>query len=101
MSTLVEFKKASGHDFENIFSLLSNFEQSYESVLMLMILALRKGYELESPSIFKKIWNLIRYGTTLGIKNSQYIRILDENYALILEFIPEFFLMLTTTDKKK
>ena len=99
MSSLVEFKKAYGIDFE--LSLTYDISKLYEAMLMMTILALRKGFELEPPSFLRIIWNLISTGTKIGIKNSEYVKLLDLNYSQITKIIPSFFGQLTEEDKKK
>lgn len=99
MSTLIEFKQASGLDFEIAFS--QGLEKMYESMLMMTILGLRKGFELETPPFYKIIWNYITTGSKIGIKAKDYVKIIDTEYLQISSFIPSFFSSLSEDDKKK
>jgi hypothetical protein len=99
MSALVEFKKATNEDFE--LSLSGDIDKIYSSMLMMTILALHKGFELEKPSFLRILWNLITTGTKIGIKNSEYVRLLDTEYEIISKTIPLFFGQLSEEDKKK
>ena len=99
MSTLVEFKKATGTDFE--IALTEGLEKAYESMLLFTILALNKGYELDKPPIYKILWNLITTGSKIGIASKDYIKLLDTEYTQISSLLPLFFVPPSEEDKKK
>ena len=101
MSCLVSFKQATGTDFEQIFSLLGDVEKLYQALLTMTILGLQKGYQLENPPLYKKLWNKIRYGQTIGYRDKELVLILDDNYMKVQELIPKFYLAISESDKKK
>ena len=99
MSTLVEFKKATGIDFE--LSLSGDIDKVYANMLTITILGLRKGFELENTPFYKVLRNLITTGTKIGIKNKDYTKIVDLEYTHISKIFPTFFTALSEEDKKK
>lgn len=101
MSTLVEFKKASGVDFETAFADKQEIDKMFELMMLITILAINKGYEQENPSIFKILKNYITTGSKKGIKNSELIKLMDAEFQQIAMLIPKFFLTLSEADKKK
>ena len=100
MSSVIEFKKTYGKDFE-IIQTDGDFTKMYESLLLLTILGLNKGFELSEKSWLKILYNLITTGTKIGIKNKEYVKILDAEVNTIISLLHKFFYMLTPEDKKK
>lgn len=99
MSTLVEFKKTKGIDFE--LALSGDISNIYETMLLLTILALNKGFQIEKPPFYKIIWNLITTRSKIGINRKDYIKLLDLQYTEISNIIPSFFGDVSEEDKKK
>ena len=101
MSSLIEFKNASGKEIETSIQADKEFTKLYETILLITIIGLRKGYELSEFSLFTKLKNLFLYRSVMGFKTSDYPKIIDTEFKHILELIPKFYLSLSESDKKK
>lgn len=106
-STLIKFQEQTGEDFTKLLSENTNILALGESLLYILKLGLKTGYEISPPSFLKKVYNLVTTGTFIGIKEKDYIYILDNNFNVIIGIIPKFFYSMvggevaSEEDKKK
>lgn len=103
-STLIAFQKQTGKDFTEILQNNKNLIGLAETLVLILKLGLKTGYDIKPPSLIQKIKNLICKGNFIGIKEQEYLIIIDEQWQKILSIVPKFFGSITDVegeDKKK
>jgi len=90
-STLIKFEKQTGKDFLTLFAGTSNMIALAESLTLILKLGLETGFQAEKPNFLRQLFNLIRFRNKIGLKENDYLLIVDNQWQHLLDVIPKFF----------
>jgi len=90
-STLIDFQKQGHGEFVAMLMNADDMQKVSMNLYTIVELGIETGYHTVKWNIFKKFWNLVRYGSPIGVKKKYYKYIVDQNgediYRLVSNFI--------------
>ena len=89
--TLILYKEETGNDFIKELSSIVDTMILLEKYLIITRLAIKTGYDLNKPSLGRRIINLLLTKSPIGLRKKDYVDIIDQSWKKIPEMVAKFF----------